>query len=45
MIDDTINLLTTDQVQRVHEASLEVLQDVGLLVRNEKARALFGRHG
>ena len=45
MINDTINLLTTDQVQRVHQASLEILQDVGLLVRNEKARQLFARHG
>ncbi len=38
-------LLTPDQVERVHTASLEILEQVGLLVRNEKARALFARHG
>ncbi|MFZ5909754.1 MAG: trimethylamine methyltransferase family protein [Chloroflexota bacterium] len=38
-------LLTPDQVERVHTASLEILENVGLLVRNEKARALFARHG
>lgn len=38
-------LLTQEQVERIHEASLEILENVGLLVRNEKARALFARHG
>ena len=38
-------LLTTEQVQRVHDASLEILENVGLLVRSEKARALFAKHG
>ncbi len=38
-------LLTPDQVTRVHEASLEILQDVGLLVRHPKARSVFARHG
>ncbi len=38
-------LLTPEQVERVHEASLEVLENVGLLVRNEKARERFARHG
>ncbi len=38
-------LLTPEQVQRVHEASLQVLAEVGLLVRNERARAIFARHG
>lgn len=38
-------LLTSEQVERVHTASLEILENVGLLVRNEKARALFARHG
>ena len=38
-------LLTQEQVERTHEASLEVLENVGLLVRNEKARALFDKHG
>ena len=38
-------LLTQEQVQRTHEASLEILENVGLLVRSEKARALFVKHG
>jgi trimethylamine--corrinoid protein Co-methyltransferase len=38
-------LLTQEQVERTHAASLEILENVGLLVRNEKARAIFSRHG
>jgi trimethylamine--corrinoid protein Co-methyltransferase len=38
-------LLTPDQVERVHEASLEILESVGLWVRNGEARSLFARHG
>lgn len=38
-------LLTDAQVRRVHEASLEILQQVGLEVQNAKARALFKQHG
>jgi trimethylamine--corrinoid protein Co-methyltransferase len=38
-------LLTPEQVQRTHEASLQVLEDVGLLVRHPKAREVFARHG
>jgi trimethylamine--corrinoid protein Co-methyltransferase len=38
-------LLAPEQVERVHEASLEILEDVGLLVRNEEARARFAQHG
>lgn len=38
-------LLNPEQVERVHSASLEILENVGLLVRNEKARKLFARHG
>jgi trimethylamine--corrinoid protein Co-methyltransferase len=39
------SLLTAGQVVRIHEASLEVLENVGLLVRHEKARAVLARHG
>src|SRR3990170_2592539 len=45
MIANYVQLLTQQQVQRVHEASLEILEEVGLLVRNPKAREVFGRHG
>ncbi len=38
-------LLNLDQVQGVHEASLEILEGVGLLVRNAKARERFRKHG
>ena len=34
------DLLTQEQVLRVHEAALEILEQVGMLVRNDKARAL-----
>src|SRR6266508_6034142 len=38
-------LLTQEQVIRVHEASLEILEVVGLLVRHGPARDLFRAHG
>jgi trimethylamine--corrinoid protein Co-methyltransferase len=38
-------LLTPEQVERVHTASLEILETTGLLVRHEKARRIFERHG
>lgn len=38
-------LLTQEQVQRIHDASLEILEEVGLKVRYEPARALFAKHG
>ena len=38
-------LLTQEQVERTHAASLEILENVGLLVRNEKARSIFKQHG
>ena len=38
-------VLTAEQVQRVHEASLWVLENVGILAHNPKARAVFKAHG
>jgi trimethylamine--corrinoid protein Co-methyltransferase len=38
-------VLTPEQVVRVHQASLEILEKVGLLVRNPQARQIFARHG
>src|SRR5919205_3491809 len=38
-------LLTQEQVQHVHDASLEILEEVGLLVRHGPARDLFRTHG
>jgi trimethylamine--corrinoid protein Co-methyltransferase len=45
MIESPIALLSPDQVQQVHQASLEILENVGLLVRNERARAVLAHHG
>ena len=45
MISQQAEMLTDDQVRRVHEASLEILAHTGLLVRNEKARRRFAEHG
>src|SRR5258706_15856136 len=38
-------LLTQEQVERIHEASLEILEEVGLKVRYEPARDIFAKHG
>jgi len=38
-------LLTQEQVERIHEASLEILENVGLLVRHPMARDIYGKHG
>jgi trimethylamine---corrinoid protein Co-methyltransferase len=38
-------LLTQEQVQRIHEGSLEILEKAGLKVRYEPARAVFAKHG
>lgn len=38
-------LLNQEQIERIHEASLEILESVGLLVRNQKAREILQKHG
>ena len=38
-------LLTQEQVERIHAASLEILEEVGLKVRYEPAREVFAKHG
>ena len=45
MIAEFAALLTPEQVERIHEASLEILETVGLLVRHEKARKRLAQHG
>ncbi len=37
--------LTDDELDYVHQSSLEILAETGLLVRNEKARRRFADHG
>ena len=39
------NLLTQEQVEKIHDASLEILEETGLKVRYEPARELFKKHG
>lgn len=38
-------LLTPEQINKVHDASLDILENVGLLVRNDKAKEIFAKHG
>jgi trimethylamine--corrinoid protein Co-methyltransferase len=45
MIHNFATLLTQEQVQRVHEVSLEILESVGMLVRNPRGREIFAAHG
>ncbi len=45
MLPSFAQLLTAEQVRRVHEASLEILSKVGLEVHNARAREIFGKHG
>jgi trimethylamine--corrinoid protein Co-methyltransferase len=45
MIDNFATLLSQEQVERVHAASLEILDKVGMLVRNQRARKIFADHG
>ncbi|NOQ18888.1 MAG: trimethylamine methyltransferase [Desulfobacterales bacterium] len=37
--------LSGQEVEQIHEASLEILENVGILVRNENARMIFAKHG
>ncbi len=45
MIQSFAKLLSPEQVIRVHEVSLEILEKVGMLVRNQRAREIFAAHG
>ena len=42
---DFATLLSSQQVEQVHGASLEILEGIGLLVRLEKARQVLQKHG
>ncbi len=39
------SFLTDEEIRYVHDSSLEILEEAGLLVRNEKARKRFAKHG
>jgi trimethylamine--corrinoid protein Co-methyltransferase len=38
-------LLKQNEVELVHESSLEILENIGVLVNNEKAREIYSHHG
>lgn len=38
-------LLSTNDVEKIHDASCEILENVGILVHSEKARRIYGDHG
>jgi trimethylamine--corrinoid protein Co-methyltransferase len=38
-------LLSPNEVKQIHEASLEILENIGIMVRLEKARDIFAYHG
>jgi trimethylamine--corrinoid protein Co-methyltransferase len=38
-------LLTPSQVERIHDASLEILESIGLLARNDRAKEILKKHG
>src|SRR4030066_1466002 len=42
---DYATFLPQEQVERTHAVSLEILEKVGMLVRNEKARTIFTKNG
>ena len=38
-------LLAKNEIDKIHDASLDILENVGLLVRNDKAKEIFSKHG
>ncbi|MEL7567430.1 MAG: trimethylamine methyltransferase family protein [Dehalobacterium sp.] len=40
-----VNFFNPSELQRIHDASLEILENIGLLVHNEKARNIYVKHG
>jgi trimethylamine--corrinoid protein Co-methyltransferase len=45
MIHTFATLLSEEQIHQVHDASLEILERVGMLVRNRRAREIFEENG
>jgi len=39
----TLTLLSLEQIQRVHQAALKVLENTGLLVESDRARAVYAK--
>jgi trimethylamine--corrinoid protein Co-methyltransferase len=38
-------LLNPQEVERIHQASEEILENIGILVRNQNAREIYAKHG
>ena len=38
-------LLSTEEVEKIHDASLEILENIGVQVHLQKARDIFAQHG
>ena len=38
-------LLKPNEVEQIHQASLEILENIGVLVHNQKARDIYSHHG
>jgi trimethylamine--corrinoid protein Co-methyltransferase len=45
MIPQFAQFLSQTEVLRIHEASLEILEEAGLLVRNSRARERMAKRG
>lgn len=45
LVSEPYTRITDSQVQRIHEASLEILKDPGLICYNKQAAAIFSDHG
>ena len=42
---NSAQLLTSEQIQRIHDGSLDILETVGFHVRNEHAKTILANHG
>ncbi len=45
MVAENAKILTANQIIRIHEASLEILREVGIEVHNDHARDIYQKHG
>ncbi|MFC1870442.1 trimethylamine methyltransferase family protein, partial [Chloroflexota bacterium] len=45
LVNNPLTRMTSEQVQRVHDASMQILTDPGLLSFNRKAAEIFRSHG
>ncbi len=42
---DFVNFFSKSEVERIHQVSLQILEETGVLVHNEKARGIYAKHG